>query len=90
MAFTSPCTHNGYTYPNAYYKATIARMDASHVVIRLEIYPDAACRKDGYAYLTEQLQVLPSDLDNWSVNPIEGCYSKLQASGIYPDATWNV
>lgn len=90
MAFRTPYTHNGFTYPEAYCKATIARLDTAQVVIKIFVYPNEACRTDNYTPIVEVFHVLDTDLDNWTANPIACCYSKLEAAGIYPDATWNV
>jgi len=91
MAFTTDLTVNGRTYPAAYVKATVARCDATTTVIKLQAWETQALREAGVPALNwpNDLQVLntatiPSD------NPVAYGYNLLEASGEFPNATWNI
>ena len=91
MAFLIPLEVAGRNYPAAYIKATIARCDATTTVIKLQAWETQALREAGVPALNwpNDLQVLntatiPSD------NPVAYGYNLLEASGEFPDATWNV
>lgn len=90
MAFITPYEHNGFTFPEAYIKAIIENCDAQETKIKLLVYANLTCKTDGKDHIAELFKYFPSDLASWLGNPIEGVYNKLQASGEYPDATWNV
>jgi hypothetical protein len=71
--------------------ATVARCDATTTVIKLQAWETQALREAGVPALNwpNDLQVLntatiPSD------NPVAYGYNLLEASGEFPNATWNV
>ncbi len=98
MAFTLPLTLNGELYTAAYVKAVVAHSDATVTVIKLEVWTSQASRANGGEPVpsnwlptdfSEQPQLatvleLPND------NPVDYAYKLLEASGQFPDATWNV
>lgn len=90
MAFTTPHRHNGYVYPQAYCKVVIHRCNAIETNILVQVYANQQCRVENKEPICEVSHTLPSDLENWAGNPIEGAYIKLQALGLYPEATWNI
>lgn len=98
MAFTLPLTLNGEPQTAAYVKATIARCDSVSTVIKLLVWTSQASRTNGGepvpsnwlpSYFSEQPQ-FATNLALQSTNPIEYAYSLLEASSLFPDATWNV
>jgi hypothetical protein len=90
MAFITPYSHNGFTYPEAYCKAIVAYCDSKDLAIHVLVYADINCREGKFEPITKVQHILPSDLDAWQGNPVEGAYQKLEASQLYPAATWNV
>lgn len=91
MAFKTELTINGRTYPEAYVKATVARSDATTTVLKLQAWETQALRDAGVPSLNwaTDLRVLdttpvPSD------NPVAYGYNLLEASGEFPNATWNI
>lgn len=90
MAFTTPYTHNGFVYPEAYCKTIIAYCDSKDLIVRVLIYANTACRSDNFEPIITLQHILPSSLADWQGNPVEGAYAKLEQSDLYPDATWNV
>lgn len=98
MAFTLPLTLNGEPQTAAYVKATLACADATRVVIKLQVWTSQASRTNGGEPVpsnwlptdfSEQPQ-FATNMDLQAANPVEYVYSLLEASGLYPDATWNV
>lgn len=92
MAFITPLTAHGYTYPQAYIKAHIAHCDAQRTVVKLTVWPTQADRESGAEPVRydSDLRQFPTDLELQSNNPIDYAYKSLEASGEFPDATWNV
>ena len=98
MAFTLPLTLNGEAQAAAYVKATIAHCDPKRTVIKLEVWTSEASRQAGGQAVPNTW--LPSDFsdlvqfdtntDLQAANPLDYAYKLLEASGLYPDATWNV
>jgi len=91
MAFLTELIINGRTYEAAYVKATVARSDAATTVVKLQAWETQALRESGVPPLSwnDDLRAFttataPSD------NPIDYGYQLLEASGLYPDATWNI
>ena len=98
MAFTLPLTLNGEIYTAAYAKATLACADATRVVIKLQVWTSQASRTNGGEPVPSNW--LPTDFseqpqfatipDLQSNNPVDYAYQLLEASGMFPTATWNV
>ena len=91
MAFTTELTVNGRTYPTAYVKATVARSDATTTVLKLQAWETQELREQGVPSLLypNDLRVLAT-ADLPSANPVDYGYQLLEASGEFPEATWNV
>ena len=98
MAFTLPLTLNGEAHTAAYVKATVAYSDSNTTAIRLQVWTSQASRTNGgepvpsnwlSTNFIEQPQ-LTTVLDLANNNPIDYGYKLLEASGEFPDATWNV
>lgn len=92
MAFTTELTINGRTYPAAYVKATVARSDATTTVLKLQAWETQALREAGVPSLNwdNDLRVMNTDMELPSENPIDYGYQLLEASGEFPEATWNI
>lgn len=92
MAFLTPLEVAGRNYPAAYIKATIARCDNKQVVIKLEAWETQELREAGVTPLAwdRDLRSPQTNLDLQSVNPVDYGYKLLEASGEFPEATWNV
>ena len=91
MAFITPLEVAGRSYPSAYIKATIARCDTKQTVIKLQAWETMELREQGVPSLPypDDLRVLDT-ADLPSANPVDYGYQLLEASGEFPDATWNV
>lgn len=91
MAFTTPLTVNGRSYPAAYIKATVATSSAQQTVLRLQAWETQELREQGVPSLPypDDLRALPTT-DLQADNPVDYGYKLLEASGEFPDATWNV
>ena len=91
MAFTTPLEVAGRNYLAAYIKATIARCDTKQTVIKLQAWETMELREQGVPSLPypDDLRVLDT-ADLPSANPVDYGYQLLEASGEFPDATWNV
>ena len=91
MAFLTPITANGRSYPAAYVKVTVATSSAQQTVLKLQAWETQELREQGVPSL-----LYPNDLrglatsDVPSVNPVDYGYQLLEASGEFPEATWNV
>jgi hypothetical protein len=96
MAFTTPLTINGEAQAAAYIKAYIRHGDAQRTVVQLEVYTNQAARNNGAlpvpdSFLTiNTLHSFTTDLNLEAANPVDYAYKLLEASGLFPDATWNV
>lgn len=98
MAFTLPLTINGEQQSAAYVKATIARCDSVSTVIKLLVWTSQTSRTNGGEPVPSNW--LPTDFseqpqfatipDLQSNNPVDYAYQLLEASGMFPTATWNV
>ncbi len=92
MAFTTPLVAHGYTYSQAYIKAHIAHCDSQRTVIKLTVWPTQADRTNGAEPVRydNDLRQFPTDLQMQADNPVDYGYKLLEASGEFPEATWNV
>ena len=92
MAFLTPLEVAGRNYPAAYIKATIARCDNKQVVIKLEAWETQELREQKVPPLnwSNDLRSYETNLDLQSVNPVDYGYKLLEASGEFPEATWNI
>ena len=92
MAFTTPLEVAGRNYLAAYIKATIARCDTKQTVIKLQAWETMELREQGVPPLnwSNDLRTHETNLDLQSVNPVDYGYQLLEASGEFPNATWNV
>ena len=92
MAFTTQITAHGYSYQAAYIKAHIAHCDAQRTVVRLTVWPTQADRENGAEPVRydNDLRQYQTDLNLQANNPVAYAYTLVQASGEFPDATWNV
>ena len=98
MAFTLPLTLNGEPQAAAYVKATVAYANATKLVIKLTVWTSQSSRTNGKepvpsnwlpSGFIEQPSLVP-DLELVANNPVDYGYQLLEASGEFPDATWNV
>ena len=98
MAFTLPLTLNGEPQAAAYVKATVAYADATKLVVKLTVWASQASRTNGKepvpsnwlpSGFIEQPSLVP-DLELVANNPVDYGYQLLEASGEFPEATWNV
>ena len=91
MAFITPLEVAGRNYPAAYIKATIARCDVNHTVLKLQAWETQELRAAGVPSLPypDDLRAMPTT-DLQADNPVDYGYKLLEASGEFPDATWNV
>jgi len=92
MAFITPLEVAGRSYPAAYIKATIARCDSKQVVIKLEAWETQELREAGVTPLAwdRDLRSPQTELELQADNPVDYAYKLLEASGEFPEATWNV
>mgnify|MGYP006921359279 CR=1 FL=1 len=92
MAFLTPITINGRSYPTAYVKATVATSSAQQTVLKLQAWETQELREQGVPPLSwdSDLRSYETNLDLQSVNPVDYGYKLLAASGEFPDATWNI
>ena len=92
MAIINSFTSNGYTYSQAYIKAHIMYCDAQRTVIKLTVWPTQADRTNGAEPVRydSDLRQFPTDLQMQADNPIAYAYQLLEASGQFPEATWNI
>ena len=98
MAFTLPLTLNGELQAAAYIKATVAYANATKLVVKLTVWTSQTSRVSGGEPVpsnwlprdfSEQPSLVP-DLELVANNPVDYGYQLLEASGEFPDATWNV
>ena len=98
MAFTLPLTINGEAQAAAYVKATIARCNTQTTVVQLQTWTSQASRTNGGQSVPDNwlpsgfnsLEVFTTGLNLQSENPVDYAYQLLEASGKYPEATWNI
>lgn len=93
MAFQSPFTDSKErVYPEAYISASIAACNKSIVSIKLQVWETAAKRVEHPTIPVDlpPMLELPIDLDLVNDNPLDYAYKLLEASGLYPEAVWNV
>lgn len=91
MAFLTPLTVNGRSYPAAYVKVTVATSSAQQTVLKLQAWETQELREQGVPSLLypNDLRVLAT-ADLPAANPVDYGYQLLEASGEFPDATWNI
>ena len=98
MAFTLPLTLNGEPQAAAYVKATVAYANATKLVIKLTVWTSQSSRTNGKepvpsnwlpSGFIEQPSLVP-DMELVANNPVDYGYQLLEASGEFPDATWNI
>ena len=91
MAFTTELSVNGRSYPAAYVKATVATSSAQQTVLKLQAWETQELREQGVPSLPypNDLRMLPT-IDLPSANPVDYGYKLLEASGEFPEATWNI
>jgi hypothetical protein len=91
MAFTTDLTIQGRVYPDAYIKIDYITSSTRGTSCVLTAWDSQAARDANYAPLTwsNNLAVVPLT-DITADNPIAYAYAQLEASGLYPDATWNI
>lgn len=92
MAFTTPLDVNGRSYANAYVKATLAKSSARQTVIFLEAWESQELRAAQVPSLPfpDNLVVVNDLQDLPNNNPVDYAYKLLEASGEFPEATWNI
>lgn len=96
MAFTTPLTitQEGYSesYTAAYIKAEIRLCTPQTTVVQLKVWESAAKRTAGAPPLRydNDLRSFTTQLALQANNPVAYAYELLEASGEFPDATWNV
>ena len=92
MAFTTELSVNGRSYPAAYVKVTVARSSAQQTVLKLQAWETQELREQKVSPLnwSNDLRSYETNLDLQSVNPVDYGYKLLEASGEFPEATWNV
>jgi hypothetical protein len=91
MALLTPLTVNGRSYPAAYVKVTVATSSAQQTVLKLQAWETQELREQGVPSLPypNDLRVLATS-DVPSDNPVDYGYQLLEASGEFPEATWNI
>lgn len=90
MAFKTSYTHLGYTYAEAYVKASIAHCNTQLTRVCLNVYPSAAVRHAEYLPVAEVFMDFETSMSMQADNPIAYAYTLLEQSGEFADATWNV
>lgn len=95
MAFTTTITDQ-YTrrvITDAYCKASVSLCNTNMTRIEIQVWESAQARTDYPSTPTLQqpiVHVLPTNLDITNINPVDYAYQLLAASGLYPNAVWNV
>ena len=92
MAFITPLDVNGRSYANAYVKATLANSTAQQTILRLQVWETQDLREQCVPSLPypDDIVVCDTDMELTSNNPIDYGYKLLEASGKFPEATWNI
>lgn len=92
MAFITPMQVLGRSYTAAYVKASIVRSDKEATLVQLEVWETQALREQSVPPLqmSSPLRSFPTQLSLPSDNPVDYAYKLLEASGEFPDATWNI
>jgi len=96
MAFTTPLTieTEGYseTHAAAYVKAELRLCTPQTTVIQLKVWESQAKRTAGAPPLRydNDLRSFDTQLTLQAYNPVDYGYKLLEASGEFPDATWNI
>lgn len=91
MAFTTNVTVRGRIMKNAYVRLHIARVGNGEICVIPQAWED---RETRIALPDQPYQLKPvsmqMDMQLENVNPLDYGYKLLEASGEFPDATWNV
>ena len=92
MAFLTTLEVAGRSYPAAYVKVIIARCDTKQTVLNLQAWETQELREQEVPPINwdADLRSLPTEINLLAVNPIDYAYKLLEASGEFPEATWNV
>lgn len=98
MAFTTPLAINGEQQGAAYIRASIRLSNSQRTVVQLEVWTSQASRQAGgqpvpHSWLPSgfnDIPQFPTDLELHNNNPVEYAYKLLEASNLFPEATWNV
>ncbi len=93
MAFTANITaSSGRTIEDAYCKVVVHYADAASTTLIIKVWETAAERQDlpSNPLAEFESQRILATVDIPSPNPIAYAYSLLEASGEFPDATWNI
>ena len=91
MAFTTELTIRGRTYPAAYVNIDTVQAYTTNCICKLRAWEDQAARVAGIEPLPwydNVAEFVTTDLT--AANPIAYAYAQLEASGQFPEATWNV
>ena len=91
MAFLTPLTANGRSYPAAYVKVTVATSSAQQTVLKLQAWETQELREQGVPSLPYPNDLRGLDtIDLPAANPVDYAYKLLEASGEFTKAAWNV
>lgn len=92
MAFITPLTIAGRDYPAAYVKVTIARCDTTQTILLLHVWESQEVREQKVPSLNwaDDVRSPKTELELQAANPVDYGYKLLEASGEFPEATWNV
>lgn len=92
MAFTSELTVNGRVYAAAYVRVKQSTTARSSTLVELEAWESSVERSAGLPSLqwAECSHRYDTLADTTCTNPIDYAYQLLEASGMFPTATWNV
>ena len=91
MAFTAELTIQGRVYADAYIKIDYITSSTRGTTCVLTAWDSQAARDADYAPLVwpSNLVIFPTT-DLSALNPIAYAYAQLEASGQFPEATWNI
>ena len=91
MAFTTELTIRGRTYATAYVNIDTVQAYTTNCICKLRAWEDQDARVAGIEPLQwyeNVAEFVTTDLQ--ADNPVDYGYKLLEASGEFPDATWNV
>jgi len=92
MAYINSTEAYGRSYPEAYIRVISCEFTKQLTTIKTEGWESQALREENLPALAGigQEIVLATDMELTADNPIAYAYKLLEASGRFPDATWNV
>ena len=94
MAFTTTITdtHTRRTIEDAYCRAMIAKADSTHTTLLISVWESEEARHQNpdNPIIAPFTRVFATELSLANSNPLDYGYKLLQASGEFPDATWNI